>query len=401
MFLLAGILVILLAPSLSSDLVSLNSGGNENIVIIPSQELEGFFFASGATLPVCGNGVIESGEECDDGANNGVVCSPAAGSSCSYCNNSCETVVVQGADLPGPDPDPDPDLGLVVSPTSIDLDLMANSDSKDFSTSVTEVIKVTNQGTSTVLVEVNLIELGGVAYINETSFNLNSGESKDISVLFVAPSQTGIFTGKILFNNEVVLVKIDVTERRSLFDANIVVLNKDYQVEKGRVLNTEVTLIPMGEKQRLDVTLNFEIKDFNGNTYNKKSETLLLEDRITFNRDFDLGDLPLGKYVIALELVYSEGKAPASAHFEVIAGKSNFFWIILIILMILILIILIILIIILIKRRRSKYYKVQEGDVFSGIANKLNVPVSRLKEYNPNILNYNKLNIGQKIKYSN
>jgi len=355
MFLLFSILIIILAPSLSSDIVSLNSGGSENIVIIPSEELEGFFFATGI---FCGNGIIEAGEECDDGSSNGVACSPAAGSSCSYCSDSCETVVVQGEALPdgnggGPSAAVTV-LGLVVSPKEINLNLIANADPTDFSTSVTKVITVTNYRTSVTTVVVSQVGLEGMVYINETSFNLSSGESKDINVIFVALSQTGVFVGKILFGTEAVLVSLNVRPKLLLFDSNIVVLNKDYQVAKGNLLRTEVTLTPMGNQERLDVTLDYVIKDFNGQVYLEKSETLLLEEKITLERDFDLGDIPLGKYIIGLELVYPEGKAPSSAHFEVISKSSRTFGVILLILIILILIILIILIIILIKRRRDK-----------------------------------------------
>ena len=46
--------------------------------------------------PVCGNGIIEEGEYCDDGSNNGVECTPEYGSSCNYCSNQCEIVELQG-----------------------------------------------------------------------------------------------------------------------------------------------------------------------------------------------------------------------------------------------------------------------------------------------------------------
>ena len=48
------------------------------------------------------------------------------------------------------------------------------------------------------------------------------------------------------------------------FDSNIVVLNRNYQVSQGNLLKTRVELIPMGEKSRLDVTLNYVIKDTSG-----------------------------------------------------------------------------------------------------------------------------------------
>ena len=45
----------------------------------------------------CGNGgVPEPGEECDNGASNGVVCTPPYGGSCNYCSSSCTIITVTG-----------------------------------------------------------------------------------------------------------------------------------------------------------------------------------------------------------------------------------------------------------------------------------------------------------------
>ena len=44
----------------------------------------------------CGNDIPEIGEECDDGANNGNVCTPGYGASCSYCDASCKNITLSG-----------------------------------------------------------------------------------------------------------------------------------------------------------------------------------------------------------------------------------------------------------------------------------------------------------------
>lgn len=46
--------------------------------------------------PVCGNGVVEPGETCDEGANNGVRCIPPYGGSCTYCLKYCKTSTIPG-----------------------------------------------------------------------------------------------------------------------------------------------------------------------------------------------------------------------------------------------------------------------------------------------------------------
>ena len=46
--------------------------------------------------PVCGNDILESGEQCDKGLQNGVICLASYGKTCSYCSSQCQTVNVQG-----------------------------------------------------------------------------------------------------------------------------------------------------------------------------------------------------------------------------------------------------------------------------------------------------------------
>jgi len=52
---------------------------------------------------LCGNNIIESGEECDDGNDNGKACVPPTGGSCTYCDNNCKTVTLYGDTSPSSD----------------------------------------------------------------------------------------------------------------------------------------------------------------------------------------------------------------------------------------------------------------------------------------------------------
>jgi cysteine-rich repeat protein len=45
---------------------------------------------------VCGDGIIEENEECDNGLLNGNVCSPLYESSCTYCSTTCKLITVTG-----------------------------------------------------------------------------------------------------------------------------------------------------------------------------------------------------------------------------------------------------------------------------------------------------------------
>jgi hypothetical protein len=129
-------------------------------------------------------------------------------------------------------------------------------------------------------------------------------------------------------------------------------LNENFEVEQGEDLKTLVTLIPFGDNIRLDVTLDFTIRDFTNKIYLTKSDTVLVEKQINLRRDFDTGMLPPGDYVVGLVLRYSNGVAPSSASFEVIEKVPlSIFGRLVLFLIILILLILILIIVILIIRK--------------------------------------------------
>jgi len=240
-----------------------------------------------------------------------------------------------------------PTMNINVTPTKFNINLALG-------TKIEKTITVTNLGTTILNISIRQINLEGLAIPRQNSLYLNAKETKTFNVAFIDKNQTGIFTGKILVGNKQVLVTLNIKTKLLLFDSNIIVLNKDYKVPQGDKLKTQVTLIPLGDENRLDVTLNYEIKDYEGNIYLTQSETVLVEKQINFKRNFGTGMLPLGKYIIGLELVYPNGVAPSSAHFDVVEKVPFSFANLVFYLIIAILIIAILLVIVLIIRRREK-----------------------------------------------
>ncbi len=340
------VLLIFLSPFLNADVISINAGGSGNIIINPDKFIEGFFFCSPQTCSdlnvECETVVEQCGTTLDCGA-----C--ATGETCTA--GSCVAVPVTPPVTPGNGAGPAaPTVTISVTPTEINIDMAIN-------TAVDRTITVKNLGTSSVNVSITQTNLDDMVILSEGYLYLAGGETKTFNARFVAPGTPDTYTGKIKVGNKEVSVALNVKTKRLLFDSNIVVLNEDYQVPQGQKLKTKVTLIPLGDKERLDITLNYEMKDYDGNVYLTKSETLLIEDRVEFKRNFDTGMLPLGKYIIGLELVYTGGVAPSSAHFEVIEpvvafGKLILFLIIAI--LILAILILLILIIRYLKKKRAE-----------------------------------------------
>jgi hypothetical protein len=332
---------------IKADVISINAGGTNDLIITPDTYIEGFF--SSEAIKCIPNTCASLGYSCgswSDGCGGTLNCGTcASGYTCSA--GTC-VAVPPGGGGGGGGGAVTPTISLEIVPVEFNIRMAVN-------TNKPETIKIKNIGTSTATVSVSQQNLNGKVIINETSLKIARGETKTLDIIFVAPSEPGIYTGKILIGNREVLVSLNVKTKLLLFDSNIVVLNKDYKVSRNDKLKTQIVLVPMGDKERLDVRLDYVIKNYDGKVYITHSETVFIENRISFNRDFDVGSLPLGSYIVGLELVYPGGVAPSSAYFEIVSKTPEELWSNLIFyLMILILIVAILIIILLIKRISKK-----------------------------------------------
>ena len=323
-------------------------------------------------LSLCGNGTVESPyEECDDGnLIDGDGCSSTCEIEEQECNSTnpcpdgqtCVNGVCESPSPPSPPPEPG-EPNIRIDPTEIKRSMLVN-------TNLEETIGITNLDTTS-SVSMSVYSAGfdpdlivtfwddaNKRWTSVLTLNIYSGGIEELRVRFSAPDNVGLYNGTIIIDGKRVNVTLNVQERLLLFDSNIIVLNPDYLVPQGDKLRTSVTLIPLGDKERMDVKLNYVVKDYDGKIYLTRSETVLVEDQVNFKRNFDTGVLPIGQYIISLELIYTNGVAPSSAHFEVIPGRqSTFFGKLVFFLINLILIVLILIIILIILRIIKKLVK--------------------------------------------
>ncbi|MBU2503988.1 MAG: hypothetical protein KJ879_02960 [Nanoarchaeota archaeon] len=280
-----GLVLIFLIVSLfayqfvSADIISLNSGGNSEVIVSVDKFVDGFFFG----IP-----------------------SPAAAAAASGDTTTSGTTGTSGTTPTT--------TSISLNPTSLNINIGVDTVQR-------KTISVTNLGSSSATVSVTQTDLNDLVALGSTSLTIPAGGTADLNVTFAAPSESGSYNGKIIIGGKEVLVTLNVYEGSLLFDSNIVVLNRDYTAFQGDKLDTLVTLIPVGEPTRVDITLNYKIIDYSNKIFFTKVETLFVGDVTELKRSFDTGALPSGSYILSLELIYPGGVAPSSAHF-IIAGRE-------------------------------------------------------------------------------
>lgn len=307
-------LIVSLFPLVKADIISINAGGSNEFVLTADKYVEGFFFG----IP------SEAAEPSPE---------PGPGGG--------------GGGAGGPTADPD----IVVAPSwnpSEGINLAIG-------TTRGETINVTNIGTGSKTVTLTHNFADHLQIVGEDTLTIQPGQTEIFNVRFIAGEEPEIVAGTITIAGHQIFTTLEISSLLLLFDSAIIVLNPDSTVVQGDPLETLITLIPKGDEARLDVTMNFEIKDFENEVYSTSSETVLIEEQIDLQRNFNTGTLPPGEYIIGLELVYPNGVAPSSAYFLVVEREvSSLVVRIILFLIILILILAIIILIILILRKRRE-----------------------------------------------
>jgi hypothetical protein len=182
--------------------------------------------------------------------------------------------------------------------------------------------------------------LNAIVILEQNSLEIPAGEKRKIEFRLTPPKEPGIYTGKIIvksgsFRQEIPVI-INVRTEKSLFDITVLIPPIMRTLSQNSNLEAQIDLMQMGIREKMDVTLSYVIKDFDGVVHLTESETIAVEDQKSFTKEFSTSELPPGDYVLGVELIYPEGVAVASSQFK-IKGKipglgRGVFWIIVLIL---------------------------------------------------------------------
>lgn len=211
--------------------------------------------------------------------------------------------------------------GITTKDFSIDIGIIQVS-LKQGETKKEEIV-IKNTGDEKVDFDLSLFGLEGLLRISEKSFELDVGESRTIVLEFSAGMATpDLYLGKLFVESEgverIIPIALEVESKDSLFDVRAEIPMDYLVVRPGRELLAEIELFNIGAPSGVDVRIDYEIRDVDGNIIISSSETIGVETRVNFVRRFLLPqDIVSGNYILYVKTTYDGKSASASVWFRV------------------------------------------------------------------------------------
>ncbi|MFA4952886.1 MAG: hypothetical protein WC584_01545 [Candidatus Pacearchaeota archaeon] len=241
---------------------------------------------------------------------------------------------------------------------------------------ISEELTIKNTGTEKIKLTINSESVTDFLKISESTIELSPGESKIVKIDIFARKDTkpNLYLGKLLIKGDAekeILVAIEVESLNPLFDVNVEIPQRFLFVDPGEEIIANIKLFNLGGIGRIDVNVEYEIKDSEGNEIYKSTETLAVETQSSLSKIFQIPEnTPNGDYVLYVKTTTPDGDiASATAWFAV--GKIVLTKTQLTIFGVLVILIIVAIIIIFEIRKIKKYLKIHkkidEKDIFKKI----------------------------------
>ncbi len=228
--------------------------------------------------------------------------------------------------------------------------------------------------------------MGEMIFISEEEFEIPAKSKKTISLTLVATEDItpDVYTGKVFiktqYSKKELPVIYEVATKKALFDVSLNIPARYKSLEAGDDIFFQITLFNLGEVGKVDVLMEYEVKDFNGKVITSLTETVAVETQASFSKTIKLPyDIGAGDYIILARAKYGLTVATASDLFSIGKKEERFMQYTILIGILIIILILILIVYELGKiRRRMKLKGVIESQ-------KKNVVVVRRKIYTKKI----------------
>lgn len=193
-------------------------------------------------------------------------------------------------------------------------------------------IVISNTGETNLTITVDLRNLenflvfpGGVS---EYTFDLEVGKEKSIQLNFFASEEQelGVFPGKVVVTGngieKPITVVVEVESIKPMFDIDIEIPQKYKELLPGEDVLVQLIIYNIKRIGRVDVNVEYGIKDTEGNVLVSEQETLAVEMQVSIVRTLDVPyDIKPGNYVVYTIVKYDDTAGTGSDIFRVIPKK--------------------------------------------------------------------------------
>lgn len=193
--------------------------------------------------------------------------------------------------------------------------------------------------------------LEGMVFISDARFDIPAKSEKTIFLTFVATEDikadvyTGIVKFRTQYSQKELPIVYEVRTKKALFDVSVNIPARYKFLKPGDDLFFQVTLLNLGEIGRVDVDVEYDIKDFYGNVITSLADIVAVETQASFSKTIKLpSDISSGDYVVVVRAKYDLTVATASDLFSIGKEVERAFRYIIWIIIVLIILVLIIII---------------------------------------------------------
>jgi len=331
LFLLLFLGVIFLSGFAISDIGSVNYGGDNSSVLNPSNTIEGLFIAWQNITPCVEDWECSSWSSCS-GDTETRICTDL--NSCGTTidkpdeTRGCEIITVAGGGGGGGGG------GIVsyiyakpktfsVTPSQIKISLTPGK-------VTTKNIIIENKDNKVITIDISGENIENFTLIKENRLTILPNASKDISLDFIVRENIlpNIYLGKLILkgnpDQEEILVIIEVQSIGALLDVSAEILEEYSRVPPNKNILAKISLFNLGtENKRNDITINYIIKNEEGETILEERETVSIETQTGWVKRLTIPTgISYGKYVLYVMTITYDGKiASASDTFDVVSPQ--------------------------------------------------------------------------------
>ncbi len=211
---------------------------------------------------------------------------------------------------------------FTIEPDSFTISLKQGS-------SETRIMKITNVGSFNMSFNISIADVENLVFLSDTEFMIQPGQTKEVTVDFVAPLSTSpsqYFGHMTVESSErkYVPIIININALELDFSIEVEVPPKYKTVMPGESVRANISILNLRDVIEKDMKMYIAVKDFYGNIYDSSEESFVFNSSLFFQRNLIVPErVNEGNYIFYARAFTEDELALDSDSFEV--GSRFFF----------------------------------------------------------------------------